>query len=164
MQIRRERSQDVAGVRTVTLAAFKDMAYSDQKEADIIDALRAAGALALSLVAADSDQVLGHAAFSRVDISAADGDWYGLGPVSVLPERHRQGIGGALIEAGLAELRTQGAAGCVVLGDPAYYGRFGFESDPALRYGDEPSPYLQRLVFSGAPPAGQVRYHAGFDV
>ena len=55
-----------------------------------------------------------------------------------------------------------GAAGCVVVGDPAYYGRFGFLNDPDLRYG-EASPYLQRLVLQGRPPSGAVRYPAAFD-
>jgi putative acetyltransferase len=139
------------------------MPHSSQTEAAIVDALRGTGALAISLVAVQDTAIVGHAALSPVRIDDVDGGWYGLGPVSVAPSEQRKGIGKALIGEGLGRLRHMGARGCVVLGDPAYYGRFGFANDPALRYGDVPPPYLQRLVFAGAPPNGVVAFHAGFD-
>lgn len=83
--------------------------------------------------------------------------------MSVAPARQRKGIGDALIRAGLARLEQQGAQGCVVLGDPRYYRRFGFVADPALRYAEVPPEYFQRLAFSGAAPAGVVTYHPAFD-
>jgi len=89
--------------------------------------------------------------------------WFGLGPLSVRPDRQRKGIGKALVETGLKRLRATDAAVCVVLGDPVYYARFGFVSDPALRYGDVPPEYFQRIVFSGAPPSGGMMYHSAFD-
>jgi predicted N-acetyltransferase YhbS len=97
-----------------------------------------------------------------VEIAEATGAWHGLGPVSVTPARQRRGIGGALIEEGLAQLRGSGAAGVVVLGDPAFYHRFGFASDGGLRFGDIPPSYLQWLAFSAATPRGELRYHAAF--
>ncbi|MGY4173345.1 putative N-acetyltransferase YhbS [Bradyrhizobium sp. USDA 4529] len=121
--------------------------------------------LTISLVAVSDDgSIFGHVAFSPVRIEGVVGRWYGLGPVSVAPDLQRQGTGGALIRAGLARLAAMNADGCVLLGDPAYYSRFGFVSDPALTYGGEPSPYFQRLVLKGDPPKGDVKYHAAFDV
>lgn len=160
--IRPETPDDADAIRELTSAAFADAPHSSGTEAAIVDALRAAGALTLSLVAEDAGSVIGHAAFSPVTTSSGAAGWFGLGPVSVRPDRQRAGIGQALVHAGLAMLRDGDAAGCVVLGDPAYYGRFGFASDPALRYGDVPPEYFQRMVFHGPPPAGTVAYHPGF--
>ncbi len=162
MHIRPEQPADAAAIRRVTAEAFRDIPYSDQTEPDIVEALRAAGALSVSLVAIESGEIVGRVAFSPVAITTSEGDWYGLGPVSVRPNRQRRGIGQALVRAGPGDLKTLHAAGCVVLGDPAYYGRFGFEPDPALAYQGATSPYLQRLVFHGPPPGGEVRYHSGF--
>jgi len=161
--IRPERSEDHVAIRAVTVAAFASSPYGHSNEADIVDALRANGELTLSLVAEADAQIVGHIAFSPVRITVAVGDWYGLAPLSVIPEWQRSGIGQALVREGLRGLEVLGAAGCVVLGDPEYYGRFGFESDPAIRYGPEVSPYMQRLLFTGHAPAGEVRYHPAFD-
>lgn len=163
MQIRSERFGDADTIRAVTIAAFKHAPYSSQTEGDIVDALRSAGALTLSLVALQDDEIVGHVAFSPVTIKTAAGDWYGLGPVSVRPDRQRRGVGQALIRDGLDRLRVVSAAGCVVFGEPAYYGRFGFESDPALVYAGAPLGYFQRLVFRGPAPCGEVRYHGSFE-
>lgn len=162
MLIRNERPEDVAAIGAVTTAAFLGRPYSSQTEALIVDALRAAGALTLSLVAEADGQVVGHIAFSPVDIEVSDGAWYGLGPVSVAPDHQSEGVGQLLIREGLARLEASGAAGCVLLGSPKYYERFGFEADEALRYAGEPSPYLQRLRFKGKPPRGEVTYHTAF--
>lgn len=161
MRIRPERLSDHVAIRAVTAAAFASSAYGHNGEAGIVDALRAAGALAVSLVADDDGAVVGHAAWSPVQIAIAEGDWYGLGPLAVAPAWQGRGAGQALVREGLKTLEALGSAGCVVLGDPAYYGRFGFENDPTLRYGDA-SPYLQRLVLQGRPPSGEVRYHPAF--
>lgn len=162
MQIRPERPTDAGAIRDITQAAFRGLAHSDQTEAAIVETLRAAGALAVSLVADQDGEILGHAAFSPVRIDGRDAGWFGLGPVSVRPGRQRTGIGRALILDGLGRLRALGAAGCVVLGDPAYYGRFGFGSDPALVYPPAPRPYFQRLVLAGPAAAGEVAYHPAF--
>lgn len=163
MQIRPEQPGDVDAIRALITASFAGARYRSGTEAAIVDALRAAGVLAASLVAEDAGEIVGHIAFSPVEIDAAAGDWYGLAPVAVAPDRQRRGVGQALIRMGLEQLRARGASGCVVLGEPAYYGRFGFESDPALRYGDVPAAYFQRLVFKGAAPSGQVRFQASFE-
>ena len=100
------------------------LAFGGSEEADIIEALRAAHAVTLSLVAADPE-VVGHVLFSPVrigDIAAV-----GLAPMAVHPARQRSGIGSALIRAGLSRLRDAGQRIVVVLGHASYYPRFGFE-------------------------------------
>jgi predicted N-acetyltransferase YhbS len=163
LEIRSERRTDVAAISNVTTAAFATAPHSSGTEARIVDALRAGRALTVSLLAEDEGEIVGHVAFSLVTIAGAGGHWYGLGPVSVRPDRQRRGLGQSLVRRGLDQLRTLNAAGCVVLGDPAYYRRFGFESDPALTYGGYHSPYFQRLIFGGPPPIGDVIYHAAFE-
>ncbi|WP_445503721.1 GNAT family N-acetyltransferase [Microvirga sp. G4-2] len=163
MQIRPEHPGDIAAIRNLTTAAFKDMRYSSQTEAAIIDALRDAGALTISLVAVQEGEVVGHAAFSPVTINGESKGWYGLGPVSVRPDRQRKGIGQALIRTGLEHLQQMKAHGCVVLGEPGYYSRFGFVTDPGLRYGDVPPEYFQYLAFTDTVPKGEVAYHPSFN-
>ena len=86
----------------------------------------------------------------------------GLGPVSVLPEMQGLGIGSRLIEAALVQLQTQSAQGCVVLGEPGYYARFGFQTMPTLYLAGVPAAYFQALSFNSGRPAGEVRYHPAF--
>ena len=107
MIIRNETAADYDAIREVTLAAFETLEVSDQTEPFIIQALRAAGALTLSLVAEIDGRVVGHIAFSPVTISDGASGWYGLGPVSVLPELHKQGIGTSLINTGLTKMGSE---------------------------------------------------------
>ena len=162
MQIRSERSGEEAAIRALTTLAFESARHSDGTEAAIVDGLRDSGALSVSLVAVADGEIVGHVAFSPVGITDGAVGWLGLGPISVTPSRQGAGIGSALVRAGLERLRALDASGCVLLGDPAWYGRFGFQSDPALTYGGAPSPYFQRLVLKGRAPRGEVRYHAAF--
>jgi putative acetyltransferase len=163
MTLRHERAEDARAIRCLTDAAFRTAAHSSGTEGAIVDALRDAGALALSLVATLDDAVVGHAAFSPVTVDGHDLNWFGLGPVSVRPDLQRRGIGGALIRDGLARLRQAGAQGCVVLGDPGYYRRFGFPHDPGLGYAGAPAEYFMALPFTPASAAGTVGYHRAFD-
>lgn len=156
---------DAEIITQITQAAFADRSYSSGTEHLIIKQLRKAGALALSLVAQADNHIVGHVAFSKVIIDDADLGWYGLGPVSVLPEWQKQGIGSALIDAGLADLRVLGARGCVVEGDFRYYRRFGFEPYPYLTYDEAPAPeYFMALPFYDVVPKGKVEYHEAFYV
>ncbi|MBB4093994.1 N-acetyltransferase [Ochrobactrum pecoris] len=163
MHIRKETPEDAAEIRQVTETAFRPVAYSNQKEGEIVDALRAAKALTLSLVAEENGQILGHVAFSPILIDGENKGWYGLGPVSVHPDRQGEGIGGKLIREGLAILRREGAKGCVLLGDPGYYGRFGFKADSRLKLPGVPAEYFQCLAFGPDMPEGDVAYNAAFD-
>lgn len=161
MDIRPERADDKAVIRALTTQAFAGAPHSAGTEAGIVDRLRADEALTLSLVADDAGVIVGHVAFSPVSIGDVDG-WFGLGPVSVAPARQGQGIGAALIVEGLARLREHGANGCVLLGDPAYYARFGFAHDPAIIYPGPPPEYFQALAFGDRRVAGIVTYHPAF--
>lgn len=161
MHVRAERPSDVSPIRALTIAAFESSSYGHNGEAGIVDALRADGALTLSLVAVEDGHLIGHIAFSPV-AATGNADWSGLGPLSVRPEAQRRGVGSSLVGAGLDRLRGLDAGGCVVLGDPGYYGRFGFESDLLMSFAGEPSVYFQRLVLRGPPPRGEVRYHSAF--
>ncbi|MEP5937847.1 MAG: N-acetyltransferase [Erythrobacter sp.] len=161
--LRPEADGDAATIHALTTAAFKDMEFSDGDEPELVDSLRRDGDLTLSLVAEDAERIVGHIAFSPVTISDGSPDWYGLGPVSVWPELQKQGIGGALIRRGIADLRERGARGIILLGSPIYYSRFGFEHDPALTYPGPPAEYFQRLILTGEAAQGEVRYAPAFD-
>lgn len=160
--IRPETAVDAAAIRRVMEAAFAGAPHASGSEGAIVDALRAAGTLALSLVAEAEGAVIGHVAFSPVTVAGADLGWFGLGPVSVLPGHQRTGIGAALIRNGLARLRSGSAAGCVVLGDPAYYRRFGFAHAPGLTFAGAPPEYFMALAFAEPTPAGYVTYQPAF--
>ncbi|MFC5993583.1 GNAT family N-acetyltransferase [Pseudonocardia hispaniensis] len=161
--LRPERPDDAAAITRVTKLAFRDHPHSRQTEQDIIERLRRAGALTVSLVAEAAGQIVGHIAFSPVAFSDGSAGWYALGPVSVVPARQGQGIGRALIDEGLAALRARGAAGCVVVGEPALYGRFGFRSHPDVTMGGVPRRYVQLLAFGSQRPTGQVLHHDAFE-
>jgi putative acetyltransferase len=162
MMIRPEREGDEEAIGRVTEAAFREMEFSDQTEHLIVDRLRKAGALAISLVAEDSDGIVGHVAFSPVVLSASESGWFALGPLSVLPERQGQGIGSLLVKEGLSTLERINASGCVVAGDPDYYGRFGFEHPQDLAATGIPYEYFTVFCLRGAVPSGIVQFHPGF--
>jgi putative acetyltransferase len=161
--IRSETSADVSAIREVTVAAFRTLAISNQTEHFIVDALRAANALTISLVAEADGHIVGHIAFSPVTMSDGSSDWYGLGPVSVVPEYQRSGIGSALIREGLARLQGLGARGCCLVGHPEYYGRFGFQNVQGLVHEGVPKEAFFVLSFDGHAPQGTVEFHAGFE-
>ena len=162
IEIRDERPGDVAAIGALTAAAFAGMPHSRGTEPAIIAALRAAGALSISLVAEEAGEILGHMAFSPVAIAGAGPGWFGIGPVSVHPDRQRAGIGTALVETGLIRIRDAGARGCVLVGDIGYYGRFGFARREGLTYSDVPEHYVLGLAFDGGAPTGAVAFHGGF--
>ncbi len=160
--IRPERPGDEAAIHALTAAAFKDMPFSNGDEQHLVDALRRDGDLTLSLIAEDGERIVGHITFSPVTVSDGTNDWSGLGPVSVSPELHGKGIGGALVRRGIADLRERGCGGIVVLGDPAYYSRFGFERMEALSYPGGPAEYFHCLLLDGEQPRGEVSYAPAF--
>lgn len=161
MKIRNEKLSDVEAITEVTKAAFKDCPYGNHTEQFIIQALRAADALDVSLVADDEGVVVGHIAFSPVKISGKDG-WYGMGPISVRPDRQRQGIGKALVNEGLRLLKKADAKGCVLVGDPKYYEQFGFRSQPELILEGVPPENMLVLGFGENQAQGKVEFHEAF--
>lgn len=160
--IRTETPADVATIEALTIAAFLDAPHTDHNEQHIVRALREAGALSVSLVAEVDGVLVGHVAVSPVSVSDGTPGWYGLGPISVLPTHQGRGIGSRLMHAALEALRQRGAAGCVLLGDPAYYQRFGFRAEPALQLAEVPPEYFQALCFGDVLPQGWVIYHPVF--
>lgn len=162
--IRSETADDVRAITEVTVAAFETLEISNHTEQFIIAALRATQALTVSLVAEVADRVIGHIAFSPVTISDGTRNWYGLGPVSVLPAHQRQGIGAALIRAGLSRLKDIHARGCCLVGHPAYYGRFGFQNPVGLAHVGVPPEAFFALSFDGQMPQGIVAFHEAFAV
>jgi len=160
--IRSETDADVGAISGVTVAAFKILEVSNQTEQFIIAALRDAGALTISLVAEADGRVIGHIAFSPVTISDGSPNWYGLGPVSVLPEYQRKGIGKALIREGLSRLKDMNAQGCCLVGHPDYYRKFGFKNISGLVHEGVPKEVFFALSFDGRYPQGTVTFHEGF--
>ena len=161
--IRNETNTDFDAITRVTVEAFKTLAISNHTEQFIIEALRSAGVLSVSLVAEkDGRHVIGHIAFSPITISDGTENWYGLGPVSVLPEYQQRGVGKALIREGLLRLKKMGAGGCCVVGHPDYYMKFGFKIVRELAVENVPPEVFFALPFEAFIPRGTVMFHDGF--
>jgi putative acetyltransferase len=118
--------------------------------------------LTISLVAEMDGNVIGHIAFSPVTMSDGTSDWYGLGPVSVLPDYQSQGVGKALIEEGLSRLNDINAKGCCLVGHPEYYKKFGFKNVTELVHEGVPQEVFFALSFDGNIPRGEVTFHDAF--
>lgn len=160
--VRDEKRDDADAIAAVTVAAFSTLEVSHQTEQHVIAALRAANALAVSLVAEVDGEVVGHIAFSPVTLSDGTPGWYGLGPVSVLPGHQRRGIGKALVRAGIERLVDLHARGCCLVGHPAYYRKFGFDNAPGLACEGVPPEVFFVLPLEGPVPRGTVRFHGAF--
>lgn len=164
ISIQPEATEHVSAIRDVNLVAFQDHPHSVQTEHLIVEALREAGALAISLVALSEGRVVGHIAFSPATVGERTSGWFLLGPLAVLPDVQGRGIGSLLVRAGLAELRLRGASGCVLVGDPGFYGRFGFGSLPSVFYDGVPGTHVLCLPLSDDVPPGAIKAHAAFSV
>ncbi|RUG09105.1 N-acetyltransferase [Pseudomonas aeruginosa] len=166
LQLRHETPDDIAAIEAVTVSAFADAPHTSHTEQFIVRALRAANELTLSIVAEEHGQVVGHVALSPVKITDDNGrkaeGWHGLGSLSVLPQRQGHGIGSRLMEQALSELRTMRAPGCVLLGDPAYYARFGFQAHASLQLPGVPPGYFMALALHGPVPEGIAHYSDAF--
>ncbi|MEN5425408.1 N-acetyltransferase [Stenotrophomonas pennii] len=162
--LRKEHPADAGPIAVLTEAAFRTAPHSSHTEHFIVDALRNADRLTLSLVAEDAGRIVGHVALSAVSLSSGDAGWHGLGPISVDPRRQGQGIGAALVHGALQWLRDRGAAGCVLLGDPGYYTRFGFKPYPQLALADVPAEYFMALPLASGVPQAEVTYDPLFGV
>ena len=163
VKIRTETAEDIPAIEAVTACAFMHAAHTSHTEQFIVRALRKAGCLAISLVADAQGTVIGHVAVSPVSLSDGASGWFGLGPISVAPEHQRRGVGSRLMREALSILRGQGAAGCVVLGEPGYYRRFGFQADQNLVLPGVPPEYFQAISLNSSRPHGTVSYHEAFN-
>ncbi|MGD9646167.1 MAG: GNAT family N-acetyltransferase [Pirellulales bacterium] len=164
--IREEWSGDEVAIRQVHQAAFPTSA-----ESRLVDELRRAGRLTISLVAIADEQVVGHVAFSPVTLEGGDARALacplGLAPLAVLPPWQKLGVGSALVKAGLEQCRRLSAGYVVVLGSPAYYGRFGFSPAANWNLSDDyqggPAFQAIELVAGAIPPqGGRIRYAPEF--
>jgi putative acetyltransferase len=160
---RPETPTDTAAIRVVLRGAF-----ARDAEADLVERLRAAEDLVLALIAeSEAEGVLGYVAFVRLALQAGDLSDHaaGLAPLAVMPDRQRCGIGSALVRQGLAALIKRDERLVFVLGDPAYYTRFGFRFETAAsfhaRYAG--THFLGLRLAGGGPETGHIRYPAAFD-
>ena len=161
--IREEDPADVEAIFTLTAEAFNGKPYSEGTEPYIINRLRNDGDLSLSLLSVKAQIIVGHVAFSKVTINSVHDHWYGLGPVSVMPDLQKQGIGTTLINAGLKLMQERNACGIALIGDPGYYNRFGFTSNGKLTYMNVPDEYVQYLAWKCEAPEGELAYCRAFD-
>ncbi|MEN8993074.1 N-acetyltransferase [Avibacterium paragallinarum] len=161
--IRDEKPEDIIAITELTKAAFLNTEHSSHTEQFIVNSLREHDQLTISLVALENNTLVGHVAVSPVSISSGEMGWYGLGPISVLPNKQGMGIGTLLMKASLEKLKQLGANGCVLLGDPNYYHQFGFKSYPRLRLPNVPQEYFQAISFIDHIPTGEVHYHEAFN-
>ncbi|KGJ98367.1 hypothetical protein ND16A_0676 [Thalassotalea sp. ND16A] len=162
INVRPECIDDINDIKKITIEAFKNHPHSNSTEDEIVARLRADNDLSVSLVAEVNGVVVGHIAFSKVKINNEFIQWYGLAPVSVKPEYQNQGVGSKLILSGLDAIRQLNAHGCVLLGEPEYYNKFGFKAYSQLILKGVPAEYFQALVLSGKIPIGNVKYHSAF--
>ena len=163
MIIRNKIESDIEAISDITKVAFENHPYSNNTEQFIINNLRAANALTISLIAEIGGKLVGHIAFSPVTVSDGSDNWYGLGPISVLPDYQKQGIGKSLINEGICLLKDLGAEGCVLVGNPNYYERFGFRSPSELIHEGVPQENFLALLFGNRIPKGVVQFHQAFS-
>ncbi|VAX34985.1 Acetyltransferase, GNAT family [hydrothermal vent metagenome] len=149
-------------IQKLTKEAFQDVPHSKHNEQFIIDGLRNDNSLTISLVAEVEGKIVGHVAVSPVTISDGSLSWYGLGPISVVPEFQSNGIGTELMKCAIEKLKEKSANGCVLLGDPNYYDRFGFKAESGLVFSGVPQEYFQAILFGSRMPSGEVIYHKSF--
>ena len=142
-KIRQEAAGDEAAIAQVTEAAFAGKPYASGDEADLPERLRDAGALVLSLVAVERKQIIGHVCLSPATVG--DAKWLSLGPLSVLPNKQGQGIGSALVSTAVGIAQAYGRGGVVLMGDPKFYGRLGFEQTSDVTFNGSETRHLQVL-------------------
>ncbi|MDP3673907.1 MAG: N-acetyltransferase [Novosphingobium sp.] len=162
--IRPEAPGDERPIHDLVERAFAPMPFADGDEQDLVDALRERGELALSLVAVDPGSVIvGQVAFSPATIDHGDCGWFQMAPVAVCPTLQHRGIGSALIREGIERLRRSGANGVAVVGNPAYYERFGFRAVERLApLSAHDAPFFRAMPLAGPVPAGLLRYSSAF--
>ncbi|MFC1397598.1 GNAT family N-acetyltransferase [Acinetobacter lactucae] len=161
--VRDEEITDIEAIEKLTKAAFQNAEHSSHTEHFIVNSLRTQGQLTIPLVAIEDGSIIGHVAISPVEMSSGEIGWYGLGPISVHPDKQGCGIGSLLMNKSLQKLKQLGAQGCVLLGEPSYYSRFGFKNYPELILPNVPSEYFQAVTFSGNIPKANVKYHEAFN-
>ena len=162
MRIRNETPDDVVAIGDVVTEAMLMLPQATGTEASIVEKLRADGALTLSLVAEEVGELVGYLSASPARIGSDEG-WALIGPLAVLPSRHRLGIGSMLMGEALNRLRGT-SRGAALVGDPGYYRRFGFRAFPGLTVSGCPPEVVQALPFDGSEPRGELIHHRAFGL
>ena len=147
--LRTERPGDMLPVYELVSAAF-----GRPDEAELVNRLRECGAAVVTMVEEEEYEFMGHLMLSPITIDGQEGPWLGLAPVAVHPDWQGQGIGSALVRQALGRLADTGAAGVVLVGDPGFYGRFGFAAVPGLGWPGVPERYVLAVSFGPARPMG----------
>ena len=166
MNIRKFKNNDLEPVKSLLLKAFHNHPHGNPEtgvvEHFIVEKLVQDNADICSMVACDNDEIIGFITYSQVKINESDLNWVGLGPVAVLPEYQKQGVGKTLIEETLNSVKDK-FNGCVVMGDPQYYMNFGFEVIEGLFFDGVPQEYFLSKVFKDNAPLGNVQYNKAFS-
>lgn len=161
ISIRTSTPRDRDAIRLV-----EEHAFGQPVEAGLVDALVSGGDAVTELVAEEDGQVVGHILFSRLFVEA-DGAKFpavALAPLAVEPSFHGTGIGGALVREAHVRLKEAGETLSVVLGDPEYYGRFGYDHQRAAGFDSDYQGYaLQALAWGDAPARGRLVYAPAFS-
>ncbi|ALM52099.1 GNAT family N-acetyltransferase [Halomonas huangheensis] len=165
LKIRPERAADAADIRHLVDQAFAGAAHASGHEARIVESLRDVGVLTswvAEIIEQRGSRLVGQLSLSPVSIGAVDAGWFGLGPIAVAPAHQRQGIGARMVDTALEHLRHIGASGCVLVGDPGWYQRFGFRTATGMLFADVPAEYLLVWPRREEWPHGQLNYHPAF--
>lgn len=160
MAIRAATPRDREAIRLV-----EEHAFGQHSEAGLVDAIVAQGGAVVELVAVEDGQVVGHILFSRLYVEGDTGEFpaVALAPLAVEPSFHGTGIGGALVREAHIRLKSAGERLSVVLGEPAYYGRFGYSHTRAAGFESEyQGEALQALAWDEAPETGRLVYASAF--
>lgn len=160
--LRDETPDDHGAIAALVTEAFRTAPHAAGTEAAIVGRLREADGLLLSILA-EEEGLVGQIAASPATVGGHAG-WVAIGPVAVAPSGQGRGIGTALMEAALARLRAAGAPGVVLVGDPAFYRRFGFGRWDGLVVSGIPSDYVLALPFGAATPRGTILFHPAFGL
>jgi len=168
MQIRPETRDDDLLIDVIQYAAFRNHprheSGAEPTEHRIVRALRDAGALTLSLLIEERGEAVGHIALSPAAVGREASGWHLLGPVGVLPGHQGRGLGTALVRAAVRQMKTRDALGIVLVGDPGFYGRFGFTQVPGLAWPGVPDQYVLALPLADRRPVGDIACHSAFHV
>ncbi len=167
MHIRNERAEDTDIITNIHQQAFKNHPQhapgSEPCEHRIVELLRSANALSLSQVAEVNGNPVGHIALSPARVGKDIDGWFLLGPIGVLPHYQKQGIGSALMRETIHTMREQNAKGIVLVGDPGFYGYFGFHSLSGLEYPGVPNEYVLALQLGKDAPSGTIAANKAFE-
>lgn len=165
MRIRPEKEYDVNGIREVHYYAFNDHPYTLKEDYKLVDLLRKKNALVASLVAEEPPLgIIGHLTLSPIQINDENTNWFYLGPIGVLPEEQRKGVGKLLIKKAIRTVTALGADGLVSRGDPKFFTQVGFRNDSRLRFNNIQPEYSVLLPLSSTVPEGIITLDPIFSV